>query len=172
MARQPYLPDFEKLRIKDFGGSAIKGNAREARPLSTRRPLHLVLRSSLAKADRSFLHQKHRKTINALIHDAGKKSGVRIYRFANSGNHLHLVILPTSRSAYLRFIRSLTGRIARRVLGAERGRALGVKFWDALPFTRILEWGRDYRVACSYLRQNVLEALGFIPYRPRKPNPG
>lgn len=168
MALQPYLPEFEKLRLKDFGGSAIKGNAREARPLSTRRPLHLVMRSTLAKGEKSFLNRRHDRAIRNLIVGAGRKAGVKIYRFANSGNHLHLVILPSSRAAYLRFIRSISGRIARRILGAEKGRAQGVKFWDALPFTRILEWGRDYTRACAYLRQNTLEALGFITYRPRK----
>ena len=146
----------------------IRGNAREARPLSTKRPLHLVMRSSLAKGERSFLSPKRAKGVREVAYASAKAHGVKIYRFANSGNHLHFVVLPASLKAYFAFIRSLSGVLARLVLGAERGRPKGVKFWDALPFTRILEWGRDYRRTIDYLRQNVLEALGFVPYRARK----
>ncbi len=93
--------------------------------------------------------------------------GVKVYRFANSGNHLHLVILPRSRPAFQAFIRAVSGLIARITLKVERGRALGIRFWDARPFTRILAWGRDFRRTSDYLLRNTLEALGFIPYRPR-----
>ena len=168
MAKQLHFPEFDRLKIKDFGGALIKGNAREQRPLSTKRPLHLVMRSSIAKGERSFLHLKRSKKIRDIVYGAGKSQGVKVYRFANSGNHLHLVVLPSSRDAYFRFIRSITGRVARLTLNVERGRAKGLKFWDALPFTRILEWGKDFSRVSRYLRQNVLEALGFIPYQSRK----
>jgi REP element-mobilizing transposase RayT len=167
MAKQLYFPLFDKLRIKDFGGSLIKGNAREARPLSLKRPLHLVLRSTLATGALSFLNPERRKQIQDLIERSARFHGVKLYRYANSGNHLHLIILPKSRLAYRRFIRAISGRIARIVLGAERGRAKGIQFWDALPFTRILEWGKDFDRVKSYLKQNTLEALGFVPYRAR-----
>lgn len=160
--------DFEKEKIKDFGGSLIRGNPRERRPLSTKRPLHLVLRSSLARGERSFLNGRRRLAIQNLIQRAARAKGVKVYRLANSGNHLHLIVLPPSRAAFHAFIRAISGLIARLVLGAEKGRAQGIRFWDARPFTRILEWGRDYKRACSYLLQNTLEALGFAPYRPRK----
>jgi len=41
------------------------------------------------------------------------------------------------------------------------------KFWDQRPFTKILEWGRMHRAALKYLTQNMLEAIGFIPYQER-----
>jgi REP element-mobilizing transposase RayT len=165
MPQQLLFPEFEKLKARDFGGSLIKGNPREARPISTKRPMHLVMRSSLAKGERSFLRNKRARAIRELIHRAGKAQGLRIYRYANSGNHLHLIVLPDSRAAFRRFIRSVTGLIARLILGAERGHALDTKFWDARPFTRVLEWGRDFRTACSYVVRNKLEALGFVPLR-------
>ena len=158
MAKQLHFPEFDRMKIKDFGGTLIKGNAREQRPLSTKRPLHLVMRSSLARGERSFLHPRRIKRVREIIYRAGASQNVKVYRFANSGNHLHLVVLPRSRAAYFRFIRSITGRVARLTLNVERGRGKGVKFWDALPFTRILEWGRDFQGTCDYLRQNVLGA--------------
>lgn len=41
-------------------------------------------------------------------------------------------------------------------------------FWEYKPFSRIVNWGRDFKTCVSYLKQNTLEALGFVPYRARK----
>ena len=38
-------------------------------------------------------------------------------------------------------------------------------FWEFRPFSRIVNWCRDFKNCVQYLKQNVLEALGFIPYR-------
>jgi hypothetical protein len=163
--KQPHLPGFESLGIKEFGGIHLKGNARTPRPISAKRPMHLVMRSSLAQGERSFL--KRSAKIRGIVYGTGHTQGVQILRFANAGNHLHLIVLARSRAAFQRFIRAISGLIARASLGVERGAARGLKFWDALPFTRILEWGRDFRQACAYVVQNTLEAIGFVPYRPR-----
>lgn len=152
--------------IKHFGGAYLKNsNPKEKRPLSTKRPLHLVMRSLLAKGERSFLRKD--REIQSLIRGQGRQLGVKVYRIANGGNHLHLVVLPHSRVAFNRFIRAISGLIARRILGAQRGSPKDQKFWEKRPFTRIVEWGRDYKVVSQYLVQNTLEALGFIPYQPR-----
>ena len=156
----------ERKNVKYFGGAYLKNsNPKEKRPVSTKRCMHLVLRSLKAKAEFSFLRrdQKIKKIIGAqAVH-----FGVKIYRMANGGNHLHLIILPRSREAFKGFIRSISGLIARTVLHAEKGNAKNLRFWDKRPFTRIIEWGREYRTVCRYLLQNTLEALGFIPYQPR-----
>ena len=168
MPVQFLFPEFERLKVKDFGGSLVKGNPREQRPLSVKRPMHLVMRSSLARGESSFLKTRYAGQIRLIIENSGRVAGVKIYRFANSGNHLHLIVMARSREAFKCFIRAISGLIARLVLGVERGKAMGIKFWDARPFTRILEWGSDYRQACDYLLRNTLEAFGFIPYLPRK----
>jgi len=168
MATQLLFPEFERLKIKDFGGSLVKGNPREQRPISVKRPMHLVMRSSLAKGESSFLKTRYARQIRSMIDRSARATGIKIYRYANSGNHLHLIVMASSRTAFKRFIRTISGLIARLILGAERGKAMGIQFWDARPFTRILEWGRDYRQVCAYLLQNTLEAFGFIPYLPRK----
>ena len=41
-------------------------------------------------------------------------------------------------------------------------------FWEFRPFSRIVNWGRDFKTCVQYFKQNVLEALGFVPYKPRK----
>jgi putative transposase len=165
--RQPRLPGFGKLDIKEFGGSLTKGNPREARPVSTRQPMHLVMRSELANGERSFLRKSNAKRIEALVRKLAQEKGVKLYRFANSGNHLHFLVLPSSRKAFRGYIRAISGLIARISLGVERGKAKGLKFWDARPYTKIVEWGREFRSVCNYILRNTLEAIGFIPYQPR-----
>ena len=41
-------------------------------------------------------------------------------------------------------------------------------FWQFRPFSRLVNWGKDFKKCTSYLKQNILEALGFIPYTVRK----
>jgi hypothetical protein len=160
---------FEMLagnNIKHFGGAYLKGNPKEKRPLSIKRPTHLVMRSQLARGRYSFL--RYDKKINEIINKQGRNLGVKIYRLANGGNHLHLIILSSSRRAFNAFIRAISGLIARLILKIERGSAKNLQFWEKRPFTRIVEWGKDYKSVCAYLLQNTLEALGFIDYQPRK----
>jgi hypothetical protein len=167
---QPLLPGFGKFGIKEFGGSSLRGNPREARPISTKRPVHLVMRSTMARGERSLLKRGRAKQIEDLVYRLGKEKGVKVYRFANSGNHLHFLLLPGSRAAFNAYVRAISGLIARLSLGVERGRGKGLQFWDARPFTRIVEWGREFGTVSKYILQNTLEAIGFIPYRPRKRN--
>jgi hypothetical protein len=154
---------------KCFGGSFLKNsNAKSKRPISTKRSMHLVMRSLVARGSFSFL--KKDREIRGIINLQARNFGIKIYRIANGGNHLHLIILPSSRQAFVYFLRSISGLIARLILGSQRGNPAHKRFWEKRPFTRIVEWGRDYRAACQYLVRNTLEALGFIPYQPRGKN--
>jgi REP element-mobilizing transposase RayT len=161
--------EFESVpsQKKYFGGSLLKGNARTQRPFRKGSALHIVLRSDIAKGSLSLLHPSRAKKIDALVRKLSNKFGVRLYRYANSGNHLHLLVRPHNRYAYRNFIKSVTGLIARVTLGAERGRAKGVKFWSVKPFSRIVAFGKDYKGVLNYIIQNALEAVGLIAYKPR-----
>ena len=66
--------------------------------MAMKRPVHLVMKSSLARGDKSFLNTARKKAIEQLLYRLGKQKGVKLYRYANSGNHLHLLILPSSRA--------------------------------------------------------------------------
>src|SRR5258706_8980655 len=98
--KQLVLAGFEGIGVKKFGGSDLKGNPRDARPISVKRPMHLVMRSSLATGPRSFLMSDRAREIQRTIYRTGRLQGVRVYRYANSGNHLHLIIKPASRAAF------------------------------------------------------------------------
>ncbi len=162
MKPQSLFKNFDYKANKAFGGNLLKGNPRTKRPVSTKKPMHVVLRSSFAKGSFSMQQSKNKQRIQVTLKSLSNRFGVKVYRFANSGNHLHLLVMPVSRQAYLHFIRALSGIIARIVLNAERGSASLIdQFWDARPFTRIVEWGREFSKVREYIELNVLEAIGF-----------
>jgi hypothetical protein len=166
-AKQLGFQILESKSAKFFGGAYLgNSNPKTARPISTKRSMHLVIRASMAKGNLSLL--KKEKEIQRIISKQAKSFGIKVYRSANGGNHLHMIVLPRSRSSFHGFVRSITGLIARLILGAEKANPRGLKFWDKRPFTRVIEWGREFNAVNNYLVQNLLEAYGFVPYEPRK----
>lgn len=168
------LPGFDFKKSFAFGGSggsvsSKTSNPKTARYIDPKGFLHLVLRSTLAKGERSFLMRD--RTIRKVIQTQAAATGVTIRSFANAGNHLHMIVSPHSRRAFRKFIRASTGLIARKTLGAERNspwrnsshqnsetiKKSRAGFWDARPFTRIVTWGRDYRRVKNYLELNRIE---------------
>ncbi len=155
-----------------FGGSLLVGKRRGARPLSSKHALHLVMRSTRAKGSNSFL--KHQKQIKYQLSRQAKNFGVRIYQYSNVGNHLHLLIRIHSRREYKKFIRAISSLIqgivtktlgANQKVGSQKSKEI---FWDFRPFSRVVSWGKDFRIASAYVIKNTLEVLGLIPYTPRK----
>jgi hypothetical protein len=136
--------------------------------MDPRRPLHLVLRSSRAKGSWS-LHVHERKA-RLLTHRLAARFHVRVYRLANSGNHLHLLVKAPTREASQNYLRALAGMLARAVTGARKGRPVG-KFWDHLAFSRVVAWGRDFLRTRGYLVINELEAVGMADLAGRRPRP-
>jgi REP element-mobilizing transposase RayT len=99
------------------------------------------------------------------VEKLSKRWGVRVYRYANVGNHIHLLIKVPSRTVWQRFLRELAGGIAIIVTGAKKGAALarnntGRGFWDGLAFTRIVSFGRDFDGVARYVIKNLFEAMG------------
>ncbi len=157
---------FEVLPARKFhGGEISSGKRKEARPTVTRRPMHLVLRSSRANGALS-LRRKERE-IRELVTVFAKKFHVQIYSSSNNGNHLHLVIQAKDRVGFKKFLMSISGRIAQVITRARKGQKLDGKFWDYVPFTRIVEWGKDFQGVMKYVLQNILESTGVIPYQTR-----
>jgi REP element-mobilizing transposase RayT len=154
-----------------FGGSLLtKSKNRHARPVSKNESMHLVLKSSKAKGRYSFRHGSNSRTVQWIVENQCAKYGVRLIKFSNNFNHLHLLLKFTSRALYLKFIRSITGQLAMAVTGACKTRSLKSifgenGFWDYRPFTRIVKGRRGFKTASDYVRLNQLEADGVIPKR-------
>ncbi len=185
MKKQKQL-QFFKSPLRFFGGRLLHGTRRSLRPLNSKEALHLVIRSSYAKRENSFLNKRNKAPIETILKQTAKKNFIKVYRSAIVGNHIHLIIQFPNRRNYKTFIRVLTSQIAEHVMRKQSFKVFkklqqtqhpgdppelqgkGQAFWQFRPFTRILAWGRDYQTACGYVLRNTLEALGFTEYEKRK----
>lgn len=136
-----------------FHGGALAKKRKTRRPLCSKRPLHIVLKSKQRNL------YSHKVFLNKRIEVHAIKSGIKIYSLAINSDHIHFVVKIPNRDSYKRFIRALTGDL---------GRALGKGLWALIPFTRVLQWGRDFRATLGYLRKNREEVTGVRSYEKRK----
>ena len=186
-----FIQDYKK----QFGGSLLLGKRKSKRPLSTKSPIHLILKSESGK----FFNPRN-ESLDQLIRYQAKKFNIKIYDLAQNWSHIHLLIRLHSREDYVKFIRALTSIMAARIrrhlkqkaesktsslqrgyknrsldlnLGSSTDISAKVSEWNLTkiftlrPFTRVVSWGRDFRNALLYHRINILEAFGEI-IRPQK----
>ena len=166
--KQAPLPGLEKRLSASFGGTLLKrAKGRTARPISTRDPMHLVMRSTQARGAWNFRRLGNQTLVDQIVRKTASRYGVRIHEFANAGNHLHLLIRVKNRRVFQTFLRSVTGQIALKISGSSKLKSLKKKFWDYRPFSRIVRGWRGYRVARDYVVLNELETLGIVPGRPK-----
>lgn len=170
-----YGPNYRR----EHGGTLSVGRRRKQRPLSLKKPLHLVLKSDFAYGSRSLL--RHRPIIEKVIEKAKKRFAIRVYEVSIVSSHIHLVIKGHSRKSLQNFFRVLAGHIAQELLrrfpitaseylkrgGAPEGREKVNKFWQTRIYSRIVSWGRDFINVKKYVLRNTLEAMGLIPYKTR-----
>ncbi len=154
-----------KLFRKDgvvFGGGNRRTNPTVRRPFSPKCFTHVVMRSGHAKGEHSFLRKQNKYEIKNIIKKASRDFYVEVKRVENVGNHLHLLIRASTREKQSHFFRTISALIARQVTGSRKGKASRMNhFWDARPFTRLVNWGRAYKAVVHYLSLNSLEAIGF-----------
>jgi len=170
---KPKQLSFLRASSQEMGGAKLKGNARHKRPFHSKKPLHLVLKSSLCKGRLSLLNPKYAKRIQATIFFYAKRYHLRVYRFQNVGNHLHIVLQGQNLAQYSAFVRAISGRIAQVLLKNMGFDSLGgdpkkkqntktkIKFWDYRPFSRIVGWGKDFAIMKDYILKNTLDVLGL-----------
>ncbi len=157
---------FFKPSKKAHGGSLNVQKRKTLRPLDTKMPLHLVLKSDKAKGAHSLV--KFHNQISKVMDKQAGKFQVTIYERNINFNHIHLLIRGKSRRGLQNFFRSLAGIVARLVTGAGKGKAFG-RFWSYLIYSRVLNcWRRDFTYVRNYIIQNTKEVLGLIPYKQRK----
>ena len=136
------------------GGELSIRRRKLIRPLDPRRPVHITMRSSKARGRYNF--RNHQLTVKRIVENAAQRSNIKLHKFANVGNHLHMLISFRSREACQRFMREVAGLIARAVTGARKGKAFG-KFWDALAHSRVVTGLRDLRNVIDYVFVNQIE---------------
>jgi REP element-mobilizing transposase RayT len=131
------------------------------RPLSFKQSTHLVLRLNNGLPP---LFNPRDKVLRRHILKLSQKYNIRVYQLIFNHSHLHVVILLSNRTAYVQFIRELTGYA---VLHFTRLVSIpGFKFKKIFlgrPFTRSVHWGRAYKTLISYMKKNELES-GVIQF--------
>ncbi len=138
-------------------GGELNNTRQEKRVLCSRRPIHLVLKT---QGSTNFF--KSRLKIKTLTSKYAEAFGIKVYASSVQRDHIHFVIKVPSRGAYVRFIRTLSGQIARN---------LGHGLFKTRPYTRIGTWGREFRQLLDYLFRNDMEVLDIWEYQ-RRPQAG
>ena len=146
---------FAREYKKEYGGELGKGRRKTVRPLSTKEPLHLTLKSTKVR-----LFNPAASSLDKIIKDHAKKYQIKVYELALNWNHIHFAIRVPSRNAYKAFIRTLTSAIV-RILSKASGRNLKGLF-DLRPHTKIVSWGRQFKNLIAYIVLNQKEARGKI----------
>lgn len=154
----------DHARRIEHGGGIRKGKRKLARPFDPSKSLHVTLRSSRARGPWSFMKLNHQKKINRALYSHAAKFHIKIYRFANAGNHLHILLKARSRKNLGRFLKTIGGLIPRLITNARKGRIVG-QFWDELVYSKVVQWGKHFKNTSAYVVKNTLEAFGIIPPR-------
>ncbi len=151
----------------EYGGDIGHGKRKQARPFSSHRPMHLVLRSSRARGSWSLRRKVNETAIAEEIEEAARRFGVKIYERATTETHLHLLVRARSRESLSNFLRVVGGRVAQRVTGAHKGQPCQ-GFWDEAAWSRVVAWGRDFNSVRAYVLLNLFETMGLVPLRSRR----
>lgn len=161
MKQTSFLP---RLSLEHGGGTRL-GKRKIARPFSHRHALHVTMKASGARGKRSLLTRENKHRVERLLEATSRCHSIRVYRFENVGNHLHLLIKTQKRQYSLakrdfqRFLKQFAGELAFQVTGARKGNACG-RFWDATAYSRIVIWGRDIKNVMGYFTKNFHESQG------------
>ena len=110
--------------------------------------------------------------VEKLVAAVSKRFQIKIVKFANVGNHIYLVVkLPlrgmASRKQDAKWIRILPSRLAFEIGGSKKGEPFKdggrnrTKFWDAIPFSRVIHGRRGWTTIDRYVLKNEFEAQGF-----------
>ncbi len=163
-------------KLKDvFVGTKRGTHAKSHRPLDSRKPIHVCFRSKFATGKRTMLGVNQVK-VHQLVRRISDRFDVRVVKYANVGNHLHLVVkLPgtimTARRHYAKWVRLLTSRLAFEIGGSKKGRpfvdAAGKrsKFWDSIPFSRVIHGQQGWNIMSRYVLKNEFESQGHSKVR-------
>ena len=154
-------------KSKQHGGDLSTKKRKSRRAIDSTKSLHVVLKSDKARGLRSL--NNNSAVVKRVIRKSSWLFRVKVYSFSLNHNHIHLCVKGRNREDIQNFFRVLAGHMAQEILRKfplpeKRGNAPGYKrkFWNALLYSRIVSWGRDYGRVLNYIYINKLEALGLI----------
>src|SRR5262245_59486593 len=89
----------------EHGGDATRRKRKTRRPFHPKKQIHITLRSSHARGIWSMIRPTHKWRIHGLLLKTSERHGIRIYRYANVGNHLHILAQAQTHSSFKAFLR-------------------------------------------------------------------
>ncbi len=137
----------------ECGGSLIHRKRKSKRVLDFKKSTHLVLR--LKGRLPSFFNPRDRK-LRLLFVRAAEKNGIKIYQLIFNHTHCHSVLKMESRDDYVRFIREITSKLVGYFSVTTRLKLKGI--FDSRPWTRIVQWGKDFKRVKNYMIKNEIES--------------
>lgn len=142
---------------KEFGGSLLIGKRKVKRILSFSKPMHFVFKSENAKNSLAFV--RFQKQIIELMKNVSRICGIKVYDMAVNFNHIHLVVLLSNDDSYKKWIRHLTSAIVAMMSKVVKTNL--TKFFTLRPYSRIVDWGRQFKTVLNYQILNQLEVVGL-----------
>jgi REP element-mobilizing transposase RayT len=139
--------NFIKDYKKEFGGSLLTGKRKSKRPLTTKSPIHLIL-----KTDGRKLLSPKVKTLEKIVRNECHKRKIRIYDLSLNWNHMHMLIQLSDKQSYIGFIRNITSKMVLFLGGGAKG------LFRFRPYTKIISWGKQFDQTYRYQKLNKLEA--------------
>ena len=146
--KQQQLFLFKDKTDLTHGGSKAKGKRKCLRPLSTKLPIHLVL-----KATDPFRLLRNTQFIEQTVQKYARLFGVTVYEYAVHADHIHLSFKAPSRELYKRWIRAITSVLTLKIPKLK---------WSLPPFTRVALWGQGFRRLSKYIEYNKTEGLFLV----------
>ncbi len=134
-------------------GGSLQNTRKGKRILSSKRPIHLVL-----KAHKNNLF-RNRDFVQQTMENQARNFDHTVLTWSVQKNHIHILLRISSREMYVRFIRAFSGLVARK---------LGRGLWKVRPFTKVLSWGRETWNVNNYIFKNEMEVFGIWSYQPRR----
>jgi len=155
-----FLKEIKVSARLDHGGELAVGKRKTRRPFDPKRPLHVVMRSTRARGEWSMLSARNSRRVKSIVQQAAKRQGIQLFQFVNVGNHLHFLLSARKVEALRAFMREVSGGIAFQITGSKKTHPLQGKFWDRLPYSRVVSWGKEFKSVTRYLIGNLFEAAG------------
>ena len=161
------------FKLSHGGELRKKKKGRGFRPLSTKEPLHLVLKVAKSRLrNKSLRAPQSFKLVLEIISKYARYFAIKIEQISVQNDHIHLLIRTSRRKHYQHFFRVVAGQIAQRF--EQTGLLADVrvtdtpKLWKYRPFSRVVKGWKSYKIVRDYIQLNEKEALGIIKYQKKR----
>lgn len=173
-----------KYNLKHSHGGHLRQlrKGRSARPLSAKKPHHVVFKADKKALKRNFRSPRTYKIIRKIIDRYAKRFFINIDQCSINFDHIHLNIRIPRRAMSHYFLRVVAGQIAQELqkenllrevtdtANLKQGVAVKsiMKLWLVRPFTRVVHGLFGYFVLRNYIQLNEKEVTGIIPYQKQR----